>query len=546
MPDTKAEQIITMADHERSKAQNFMNLYQQVADLIYPIENQIIAFTTPGEDKSLWLRDPTGLDALDDATAGFIGTWIPEEKYYFGIKVKDQEVAELDHVKRWLAKATSIAHDEIFGSNYMLQLQMTIKSLLAFGTGCLFSEWDPKAGGLNYKDWHISTYTIKENPRGQVDTVILRYMMTARQATVEFSNPGREVTEAVKEVKNESKKFEFIHIVRPRLNRNVMFTNNTNMPFESVFVNAKEKIVVEEGGFEELPFAVSRWEKTSTEKYGRGPGTTRLAAIKELQQMAKDLLECANRWNRPPMEIVRNNIEGEVNMAPDGQNDVMEANSIRAIQAQALGSFPITKEILDDKRGLVKKGFYGDIFSQLEQLKGDRRTTVEIRERLKEGLRRLISPVARQESRQFTPHITRSILLLIRNGRIPTPPSELRGQAFGLEYLGELAMAMRDYHARAFIQSVGVVAELAPIFPEARDIINLGRALPNIFLNSGLRVEDLNTEEEIAAIQEARAKAQEKQEALEAIQAGATAYKDAGKAPEAGSASEGVQELVGA
>ena len=135
MTDNRAQKIVQLAQAEKRKAQNFLNLYQQVSDLMYPLENQITSLTEPGRDKSVDVRDPTAIFALDDCVGGLIGTWIPSSRLFFGLKVKDREIGELDNVKRYLALATQIAHDEIFESNYLLQLHDTIKALCAFGTG---------------------------------------------------------------------------------------------------------------------------------------------------------------------------------------------------------------------------------------------------------------------------------------------------------------------------------------------------------------------------------------------------------------------------
>jgi len=541
MPDAKAQQIISMQQLEKRKAANFRNLYQQVADLMYPVENQITSQRAPGEDKSLDIRDPTAIFALDDMVAGLIGTWIPSGQNFFGVKVKNRELEKIDRVRKWLALATQIAHDEMFESNFMLQLHDTVKSLGAFGTGNLYSEWNNKTLGLNYKDWHISTYTIKQNAKGQVDTVIVEYELTARQASDEFANPGEQVLKDVGIATEESKLHPFIHVVRPRIERNVMFVDSLNLPFESVYVNVKEQIIVAEGGFEEIPYAVPRWEKSSTEKYGRGRGTVMLSAVKELQQMHKDFIECGNRWNNPPREVVDNNIEGEVSNTPNALNHVTETGSIKALDQIALGNFPISKDMLEFQQEIINKGFYKDIFVQLAQLKGDRRTTVEIEARLKEGLRRLVSPVSRMESELFTPVITRSVLLLIRNGRTPRPPAELAGQQFGIEYMGELAMAMRNYQARAFNQFASLVTALGPTFPDAKDTINMDRALPDIGLTMGMKVEHLSTEEEIAAKRQARQAELQQQKMLQLAQTAGKAYKDTSGKAEEGSPAEELQ-----
>jgi len=540
--DRRAVEIIHMAEQEESKAANFRSLYQSVADLMYPVENQITGSHTPGEDKSLNIRDPTGIFALDDMVAGLIGTWIPSGQKFFGIKAKDRRRGGTDRSLRYLALATDVAHEEMFESNFMLQLHDTVKALGAFGTGNIYSEWNTKVGGLNYKDWHISTYTIKQDARGRVDTVIITFDYTARQACDEFENPGEKVIKDASDLKTESKLHTFIYVVRPRLKRNVMLVDNLNMPWESVYVNKNEKIIVDEGGFEEFPFAVPRWEKSSVEKYGRGRGTVMLSAVKELQQMHKDFVECGNRWNNPSRWQIDAAMEGTLDNSPGALNHFMEKDAAGALDSQLNGNFPITKDVIEFQQEIINKGFYKDIFVQMADLKGDRRTTVEIEARLKEGLRRLVSPVARMESELFTPLITRSVLLLIRNGRIPKPPPELSGAEFGIEYMGELAMAMRNYQARAFTQFTSLLAGMAPMFPEATDILNLDRALPNIGVTMGVRVEDMNTEEEIAAKRAKRAQDEMQMKMLMAAQAGAEAYSKATKAPEAGSPAE---ELVG-
>jgi hypothetical protein len=544
--DERAQEIIRMQQHEEFKAANFRNLYQQVADLMYPCENQITSKKTPGEDKSLYIRDPTAMLDSEDMASGLIGTWIPGGQNFFGIRVKKRELEQINNVRRWLALATQIAHDEMFESNFILQLNETVRALIVFGTNNIYSEWDNKTLGLNYKDWHISTYTIKQNAKGQVDTVILKYELTARQASEEFERPGEQIWKDVEKSETESKLHTFIHIVRPRIKRNVQFVDNLNMPLESVFVNVKEQIVVEEGGFEEMPYAVARWRKSSSEKYGRGQGTMLLSCVKELQQMHLDFVECGNRWNNPPREVKDNNIEGEVSNSPNALNHVTEIGSIKALDQVSLGSFPITREMLEFQQEIIHKGFFKDIFVQLSQMKGDRRTTVEIEARIREGLRRLVSPVARMESELFTPLIIRSILILIRNGRIPYPPLELQGEQFGIEYMGELAMAMRTYQARAFNQFASLVVGLEPSFPEAKDTINMDRALPDIALSMDMKVEHLSTQEEIAAKRQARQADIQQQKLMAAAQVASRAYGDTSKKAEEGSpAAEAQEALVG-
>ncbi len=537
MADERAIEVIKEQEREEQNASNFRNLYQEVADHMLPRENQIIGVRTPGEDKSKQILDPTAMLDLQDMVSGLSAAFFPPGELAFGLTVKDRKVANMDVVKRYLALATQITHDELFASNFMLQLNETLSSLIGFGTACLFSEWNL---GLNFKDWDISFYTIKQNSAGLVDTVIIKFPLTARQAVQEFGkdNVGEKVLKALDSPETTSKLFDFIHRVRPRVERNKSLTDFLNMPWESLYVNVEEQILVDEGGFEEFPYAVPRWKKSSNEKYGRGQGTIALSVSKELQQMHNDFVECGNKWNNPPREILDGAVEGKVDVRPGADNRVTQMNSIKALDDGVRGNFPITREILELIQGLSHRIFFKDVFAPLAELTGDRRTTLEIRERVKQAAKKLGAPLYRLQSELLTPNITRNVLLLIRNGVIPPPPAELQGQGLGIEYISELALAMRDQQARGFVQFADLVSVLDPVFPGAKDIVNIDRALPEIAFSFGMKVEHLSTQEEIEEIRRVRAERLAEQEAKELAQIAATGYGQTTKAPESGSLAE--------
>ncbi|HOK66364.1 MAG TPA: portal protein [Anaerohalosphaeraceae bacterium] len=537
--DEKAKQLIALAESEKQKAANFRALYQEVANLMYPVENQITSVRTEGEDKSKDVRDPTGIIALDQATSGFLASWIPKDREFFGIRIKDRKLAELPHVKQWTTLATQITHDELFESNFLEQIKQTIKSCIGFGTGCIYSEYNPDLRSLVFKDWHVSFFTIQENAAGRVDSVILDYELTARQLAQEFANPGAACLKDASDLKTENNKYRILHIVRPRKERNVRLINNLNMPYESIYINVKEQHIIEEGGYEEFPFAVPRWERSSCEKYGRGRGTMMLSAVKELQQMHRDFLEVANKWNNPPLETVDAMIEGLIDMSPGARNHVYERDVIRPINPNALGNFPITVDVIKAQQDFIaNKGFYNDIFSQFRSLQGDRRVTLELELRNQEGLDQLITPVISMEAELFNPLITRTILLLIRNGRIPPAPAELAGAEFAIDYMGKLAMAMKQYQARAFLQFAQIMLPLSQQFPETIDMISMERAIPDIAIALGMKAEHMATEEELNQKRQARQQQLAQMQLLNAAQTAAKAVKDTSKKPEEGSPAE--------
>jgi hypothetical protein len=99
-------------------------------------------------------------------------------------------------------------------------------------------------------------------------------------------------------------------------------------------------------------------------------------------------------------------------------------------------------------------------------------------------------------------------------------------------------MAMQDMHARGFEKAIGLVAQMAPVFPNVMDEINLDRTMPDILMNYGMKVEHLNTPEEKQFLRQMRAKEQQQIKAMQAAQVVSEAYGKTTGAPEEGSPAE--------
>lgn len=527
------EELIAWYNHEESKSANFRTLYQNVADLMFPRESTITTMRSPGEE--FRISDPTGEMASIEMASGLFINWFPPGQRFYNVVMSDRRLNEIEDVKRALGQITEISHEKRANSNFVLQANETLRSLVTFGTGNMFSEW--VAGtGLNYKDYDIAHYLILQNGMGIVDTMLIKHPKTARQATQEWGNKaGKSIIEAMGDIKKQNEIFWFLRIIRPREKRTSL-TDNLHMPFQSLDINIKDKLIINEGGYEEFPHQVPRWSQSSNEVWGRGPGTVALPTVRGLQRMKNDLIECGNKWNNPPREVLES-FEGEVQTFPKALNWVQEIPSIKAIDEGIRGNFPITKDILEMEREEVKKFFLNDIFIQLRDLKGDRRNELEIKARLTEGLQRLGLSYGKLTEEWLNPLVIRDIMLLFRNGELPPLPVEMQGKSFKIEYVGRLAMELKSQQARGFQQWVGNGAEMDSVFP-VTDNINFDGGFRRLGETLGVSIEDIATPEEVQEKRDARQAELEKKQALEMAQMAGQAYPGATKSPESGSPAE--------
>jgi len=535
----KAIELLGLFDKTFEGDSNFRGIYQEVADVMFPRESAITTKRSKGAVIGREIVDPTGINASIDATAGLsINLFPPGDKYY-NVVMADPELNKKDIVKRKCGQITDISHQKRANSNFILQSNETLRSLITLGTGNIFSEWMPSIG-LNYRDYDVGMYTFLENDRGLVDTMMIEFPYSAKQAFQRWGkNAGETVLVKYNDSKTSNDEFKFVWITRPRNLEKQTGNDMMSMPFESFFVSRTDSVIVEEGGFPEFPFQVSRWAKSSCEKWGRGVGTVAIGIVNTLQTERQALTDCGNLHNNPPKEVLES-FDGEVRIKSGDLNFVQEMGSIAAIQQQALGNFAITKDVLEMDRQEVRKMFYNDAFNQLEQLKGDRRNELEIRSRLAEGLRKLVMPVGRIQSEWLTGMIKRDIGLLYRNGELGEIPKEMQGKELKIEYIGRMALELQAAQSMGWVRWVQEGADIEQVAPGTLDLVNIDSGYKRRGITLGVNVDDIATEEQVKEKREARALKEQKAMELEMLKLAPSGYASATKAPEQGSPAEGV------
>ena len=544
MADFTAKEYIQLQKTEEDKQSNTRRLWQDTADTMYPYV-QITSTYESGTPRTKTIYDTTPYLDMCDMVSGLKFILLPVGQNFFAVKSMGN--IRSDIAQRYLSIVTEIAHEKIFASNFTTEFDEILRNLIIFGPAVLYTDWTKKTG-LNYKSAEIGTFQFIEDNSKRVETVIIKFQMTANNAYNEFKgNVGKLVLDAYNKTETQNNKFWFIHYVGPRKKRNPNLSDkyNMNMLYESVFIDVVDEMIIDEGGFTENAYASCRWMRPASEKDGRGIGTEILPQIKVLHKMTYDFVHLSNKFADPPIEKNANNVEGDVDTRPGAVNEVSEMGSIKAIDGNAIGNFPITEKSLDRQTEIIHRAFFRNAFSPLEDLTGDRRTTLEIRERIKQSWPKIGPPIGRIWTELLAPSITRSIMLLIRNGEIPLPPQELQGTNFGIEFVGPFALELRSQQAKAFQEWVGWVGNIETVSPGAVDNVDFDDAIMRMGRTFGVNTEDMATEEERNAKRQARAEQQQKTEQQQAMQLATDAYGKGISKPEDGSAAGKIMESIG-
>ena len=531
------EEIINVRNIELSAQSNIRNLWQRTSDFVYPYV-QITSKFEDGTDRTKEIFDLTPLLDSEDMVSNLKHVLFPAGQVFFAIKVGNSTKLP-DNIQRYISMLTEVAHDRIFNSNFITELDEVLRSLIHFGPASIFSEWTPRTG-LNYRNTVIGTYQLIENSKKLVDGIIITIEYTPKQAKEEFGDKaGPDILKALEDPKKSNTKFEFIYIIKPReiINPNLSLRVNTNMEWEEQVVNVKEKLIVLESGYPQFPYHTARWKRPANEKNGRGISTELLPQIKVLNRMNRDFNEVGNKWANPARETL-SSFDGRYRTFPGANNVVRELPTSRAVDQGLNGNFNITEKSLDRQTGIIDRAYFRNAFNPIDDLTGDRRTTLEIRERVRGTWPKIGNPVARIWYEQIAPLVERSILLLIRNGVVEQPPAELEGVGFGLEFVSPFALELRSQQSKAFQEWAFIVGEMESVFPGAIDNVDSDDAIQRLGRTLGVNTEDMSSEEQRTEKREARALKEREALELQAAQVAGQAYGQTTAAPEKGSPAE--------
>lgn len=490
---------------------NWNTMLQDCFDYVLPRKNNI-TYTMKGERKDTKIYNSTAIRCNEKHAAGIFAYCCPPDKRWFALRAKNNELQKIDSVKRWFAEVTQVLFEEYANSNFNAALH---EAFLDLGIGtCCISQMEGRVNLFNFSALHIMEYYYLESEEGVVDTVFRAFKLTARQAVAKFTEEKLDA-EIVKAANNErlmETEFEFLHAVYPRLERDETKLDAMNMPYSSMYIDIKHQKLISESGYNELPYHVCRYSKSSNETMGRGPAMNCLAEIKTINKMDEDILLATELKVKPPWT------------APDDESsDLVIDNSpggITYYKPNALGALPapvnmgsdigIGREEVERKEQFIYRAFANDVFEILAEKKN--MTATEVIQRVEDQLITLIHALSRIQSELFSPMLNRSFGIAMRLGMLPEPPQELMiDPQYEVEYVSKMALAIKMLENRSFAETMQMLMGFIELDPSVMDNLNMDKIVQGVSSNNGMPTEWVRSEDEVKAMRQARAQAQQKQ-----------------------------------
>ena len=543
---SRAEEIIEYMGQLESDRANWDQQYQDCTDVAMPSNNQIIDEHSPGEVK-LDLFDTTAEESNIQLASGLYSYMFPTEGRAFVLEIDDDDLTENDDVKQWLEKTTKVIHKYLISSTFREAFFGFLKSLGVFGTACLY-EAKGKKTVITFINYFFRDIYIARDSDDNVDTVYRRFKFTARQAVQEFGleNLGSQIQEAYGRPKDKNKKFNFIHAVEPREDRDPKIDSPDNMPFSSEYVSRDEKLLIktkngnDASGYPELPYQISVFDRDNMEDLGRSPTMKKLPDIR----MANKLKQIRVKgWDKMVDPTIMMPDDGSIWPLASKPGGVIfyRAGGEKPEYWEFKGNLAEINNAINETVTTIQKGYFVDMFDPL--IDKQNMTATEIMARVEQKLRFLIPIIGRLQSGLFNPMIQRVIGILSKQNKLPEMPPELSGKEFSVMYLGRIALSLRTLEVEGMTKTLLAFEPLANMnILEWLDNIEVDEAFRESWRANGASATQLKAIEKRDTKRIQRAEAAAAQAQLDAAPDMMKAAKAGSTKPEEGSPTQEIMD----
>jgi len=507
--DAKAVMVTKRLQALQAKREVWESHWQECADYVAPRKADVTKQRTDGDKRTELLFDSTALQAAELLAASLHGMLTNPATPWFSLRFKDSALDSDDEAREWIEGITEVMYGAFNRSNFAEAIHELYHDLVVFGTGVLFVEQDPESG-VRFATRHIGECYVSEDGWGRVDTVYRRFTMPVRAIAERF---GRDNLPQSMQKRLERDAYEpatIVHAVMPRDegDRDAYKIDAENKPFASCYVDPEEKVLLSESGFDEFPYMVPRWKKSSFEiGYGRSPAMSSLPDIKMINKMSEVTIRAAQKQVDPPLMLPDDGFMLPIRTVPGGLNFYRSGTRDRIEPLNIGANNPLGLQMEEQRRQAIRSSFFVD---QLILGQGPQMTATEVVQRTEEKMRLLGPVLGRLQAELLQPLIARVFALLAKQGEFAPAPESMTGMELDIEYVSPLAKAQRAADAQSGAQLFELLAPIAQIDQSILDYVDSDGLAKFMIRALGIPAQMVRGEREVAQMRQQRAEEQAK------------------------------------
>ncbi|MDR2427203.1 MAG: hypothetical protein LBD46_08520 [Endomicrobium sp.] len=480
----------------------------------------------PGQD---WDAEPDYSKIIDNAATeaaaivadGLYSGITPPDRAWFKLTHKSRPDLDTNHyVQLWLNDCVQRILKVLTSSNAYDGLYHIYNECPTFGNSAVAVLEDIN-DVVNLQAYMVGEYSLAIDSKGNINSLARCFEFTVEQIVSEFglNNVSQEIQWQY--TNNDlDKRHTIYNIIQPNYEKIEGVYDRRGKPYLSYYW-LSGKNIDNEGflairGFREFPVMTPRWKKLTTRHiYAVGNGHKTLNYVKSLQRLQKDSHIGVEKGVNPPVQINSSSRLSGINVMPGGQSYVPFAGSaggIKTVYDVNLNVESVEYKIAST-RDLIHKSYRSNLFLMIAGA-GKDMTAREVAALKGEQLLQL-GPLLQNLTRECPRFLINRVFNLMLEGGLFAPvPRELEGVELDIEYLGLLAQAQKIAELNILGQATSFAGGVIGINPEISNIVNWEETVRKYYDMAGAMPELLNSREEVAAMNKAKARAAQQQQEI--------------------------------
>lgn len=467
-----------------------------------------------GEKRHNLIYDNTATHSLRILAAGLMSGITSPARPWFRLALSDKALMEQGDVKVWLNKVTELMRSVFSSSNTYRSLHTIYEELGLFGTAAsvVLPDYD---NVIHHYPMPVGSFGLATNHKGQVDTLVRSFEMTAVQVVRQFGiDKVSPATRSLFENGAYDKWVEVVHLIEPNTGRDPAKMDGPNMRYSSKYFEPSQvgnDTFLSESGFKRFPALAPRWNVTGNDAYGSSPGMDALGDVKQLQFQQLRKAQGIDYQTNPPIVVPTAYKDAARGRLPGGVMYIDSSGPAQTVKSAFEVNINLQHLLMDiqDVRERIKSTYYADLFMMLANDTRSGITATEVAERHEEKLLMLGPVLERLHNELLQPLIDITFENLARAGVLPPAPEAMQGMELDVEFISVLAQAQRTVAAQGVDRLLGTVGSIAQMNPAILDKIDFDQVVDDYGDMFGVNPEIIVPDEQVAQVRAARAQQQQ-------------------------------------
>lgn len=514
-----AELLLTRFKGMESARSPYVPLWQESTDHYLP--HKAFSTKSPGSEGGDLIWDSTPADSLQKLSSRLFGIIMPPSEAWLGIGHRAQPGTKDENgMKEWASRTAEktlafLANEE---TGWYTAGAESFESHCLHSMYVKYIEENDKTV-LNVRCIPLSECYIAESADGIVDTLYRKYTMTVRQMVQTWGKDklSKEVSDLWKENKPETK-VDILHCTYPREDIDAKARGNKAMPWASVYIEEKNKHVIEESGYHEFPYSVPRWGKGPGEVYGSGcPAAVALPTVRVLYAQVRTATMTAEKLGSPPLLCSDDGVLGSLNTGPNGIIWYRAGTQDKPEYLAIKGDLAALDNMVERSREEIRSMCYSN---RLDNEDRPNMTATEATIKRNDRWQSLAAMLGRIQNEGLTQELNRVVRILLRKGLVDPLPEGYTEKNIKFFYTNQLTQSQSQQGlqtSRVLIEMITPLIEMAQALGAENPIDNfdLDAMARRAHAVSGAPADELRKKQDVDTIRDEKAKARQAQETLQ-------------------------------